>query len=87
MAENKNQQNIFRESLIKARAKRQDIKKAKLDKLLQEIILKDKITNDKVEELLHISDPTATRYLDILEKEGKIRQVGKTGKHIYYEPI
>lgn len=56
-----------------------------LDKLLQAIIDKGRITNDEAEELLGVSDPTATRYFDILEKEGKIRQVGKNGRHIYYE--
>lgn len=42
------------------------------------------VTNDEVEKLLHVSDATATRYLDQLEKEGKIRQVGKTGKYTHY---
>jgi Fic family protein len=45
------------------------------------------LTNNHVEQLLGVSDATATRYLDELEKEGKIRQVGKTGKHVYYEKI
>ncbi len=43
------------------------------------------LTNNHVEQLLGVSDATATRYLDELEKEGKIRQVGKTGKHVFYE--
>jgi len=38
-----------------------------------------------VENLLLVSDATATRYLDELEKEGKIKQVGKTGKGVFYE--
>lgn len=41
----------------------------------------------EVEKLLRISDATATRYLDILEKEGKIRQEGKTGKYVVYVKI
>jgi len=45
------------------------------------------ITNDEVEKLLHISDTTATRYLEILEKENKIKQVGKTGKSVSYSKI
>lgn len=60
-------------------------KRKKLDKILDVLNKKNKITNDEVEKLLHISDATATRYLDQLEKEGKIRQVGKTGKYTYYE--
>lgn len=43
------------------------------------------LTNNHIEQLLGISDATATRYLDELEKEGKVRQVGKTGRHVYYE--
>ena len=46
-----------------------------------------KLTNNHVEQMLGISDATATRYLDELEKEGKIRQVGKTGRDVYYEKI
>lgn len=83
----KSRQEIIHELAAKARAKRQEKKRVKLDKLFQEITEKGKITNDEVEKLLHVSDPTATRYLDILEKEGKIRQVGKTGKHTHYERI
>lgn len=45
------------------------------------------LTNNHIEQLLGIPDSTATRYLDELEKEGKVRQIGKTGKHVYYERI
>jgi len=43
-----------------------------------------RITNNDVEKLLGVSDATATRYLDKLEKEGKIWQEGKTGRFVYY---
>jgi Fic family protein len=46
-----------------------------------------KITNNDIEKLLGVSDTTATRYLDELEKEGLIKQVGKTGNAVYYEKI
>ena len=45
------------------------------------------LTNNHIEQLLGISDATATRYLEELEKEGKIRQVGATGRGVYYEKI
>ena len=48
---------------------------------------KGKITNDEVEKLLRVSDATATRYLDALEKEGRVRQEGKTGKSVVYIKI
>ena len=43
-----------------------------------------KITNNDVEKLLKVSDSTATRYLDNLEKAGKIVQVGPEGRAVYY---
>jgi len=45
------------------------------------------LTNNDVEAMLGISDATATRYFDELEKEGKVRQVGKTGRGVSYERI
>ncbi|TSC63770.1 MAG: serine/threonine protein kinase [Parcubacteria group bacterium Gr01-1014_91] len=76
-----------REILVKARVAIQDRKRKKRDKILQALNTKNKITNDEVEKLLHVSDATATRYLSALEKEGKIRQVGKTGTGVVYSKI
>ena len=76
-----------RDLLVKARATIQDRKRKKLDKILEALNAKGKITNDEVEKLLHVSDATATRYLSALEKEGKIQQVGKTGKAVEYTRI
>lgn len=76
-----------RDLLVKARATIQDRKRKKLDKILELLTAKGKITNDEVEKLLHVSDATATRYLSALEKEGKIQQVGKTGKAVEYTRI
>ena len=76
-----------RDLLVKARATIQDRKRKKLEKILELLGKKEKITNDEVEKLLHVSDATATRYLSALEKEGKIQQVGKTGKAVEYTRI
>ena len=46
-----------------------------------------KITNNQVEDLLKVSDATTERYLDELEKEGFIKQVGKEGQSVYYEKV
>jgi predicted HTH transcriptional regulator len=51
------------------------------------ITAKGSITNDQVEKLLHISDATATRYLSQLEKEGKLQQIGTTGKSVKYTKL
>ncbi len=45
------------------------------------------LTNNHVEQMLGISDATAERYLEELEKQGKVRQVGKTGQAVYYEKV
>lgn len=45
------------------------------------------VSNNEVQKLLRVSDATATRYLDMLEKEGRLRQEGKTGKHVVYVKI
>src|SRR3989338_9230572 len=44
-----------------------------------------KISNDDVQKLLGVSDATATRYLEELEREGKIRQIGSTGRSVTYK--
>lgn len=56
-------------------------------KILELLNTKHPITNNDVESYLGVSDATATRYLDELEKEGKLVQVGKTGRHVYYERV
>ena len=76
-----------RDLLNKARVAIQDRKRKKRDKIMQALTTKTKITNDEVEKLLYVSDATATRYLSALEKEGKIRQVGKTGTRVVYSKI
>jgi len=62
-------------------------KRKKLDRILSLFLKQSKITNDEVEKFLHVSDATATRYLSILEKEGKIKQNGKTGHMVSYSRI
>jgi predicted transcriptional regulator len=49
--------------------------------------LKDKgrASNNDIERLLMISDATATRYMQELEQDKLIRQVGITGRFVYYE--
>ena len=76
-----------KENLEKANQTRQDKKRKKIDAILDLFAKQTNLTNDEVEKLLHVSDATATRYLETLEKEGKIKQVGKTGKGVMYEKI
>lgn len=71
-----------RSGLIK---EKEDFKRENLDKLRDYIKGKERITNDEVEEILSVSDATATRYLDELEKEGLLEQVGQIGQGVYYK--
>jgi predicted HTH transcriptional regulator len=75
------------ELLTKAKNTIQFKKRKKLEKIMAMFLKKSKITNDEVEKLLHVSDATATRYLSQLEKEGKIKQTGKTGHAVFYVKI
>jgi len=75
------------ELLNKAKLAIQFRKRKKLDRVMTLFLKQSKITNDEVEKFLHVSDATATRYLSQLEKEGKIKQSGKTGKSVFYIKI
>ena len=57
----------------------------KLEQLITQKTSSDKITNDEVQKLLNVSDATAERYLNELEKQGKISQIGGTGYQVYYQ--
>lgn len=70
------------EGLIERQAKEKEENRRKLIEFFKSA---QKVSNNDVERLLNVSDATATRYLDELEKEGHIRQVGKTGRHVYYK--
>jgi Fic family protein len=43
------------------------------------------ITSADIENLLGVKDDTARKYLNELEQEGQIEQVGTTGKGVYYK--
>ncbi len=79
--------NIVQKLLIKARAKIQERKRKKLDKIMTIFEAKPQITNKDIQKLLRISSATAVRYLDILESENRIKQVGNTGKSVFYTKI
>ncbi len=58
-----------------------DIRKTKI---LEFLTNHETITNDQVEYLVKVSNSTAYRLLESLEQEGRISQIGKTGKDVYY---
>src|SRR3989344_4820042 len=81
-----------RELLMKGHAKTQERKQKKLDRIMAMFEEKKQdgstsspqATNNDVEKLLHVSDATATPYLSIPVKEGRVRRVGKTGAGVVY---
>jgi len=46
--------------------------------------IKKGITTENVRRLLDVSGGTARKYLNELEDENKIKQIGKTGRDVYY---
>ena len=76
--------NIVQELLIKARAKIQARKRQKFDRIMEKLTRDGKVTNADVQKLVRVSKPTATRYLSLLEREGRLRQVGSKGKAVSY---
>lgn len=69
------------EGFVSERAKKKAQNK---EEILEFLRKSEKITNNDIEKLLDVSDATATRYMNELEKEQKVRQIGKTGKYVYY---
>ncbi len=67
--------------LLAKQAKKKSGNKKKILEFLRE---NEKMANNDIEKLLDVSDATATRYMNELEKEQKVRQIGKTGNAVYY---
>ncbi|OGD66754.1 hypothetical protein A2442_01365 [Candidatus Campbellbacteria bacterium RIFOXYC2_FULL_35_25] len=59
-------------------------KKENKERILKFLETNEKVTNNDIEKLLGVSDATATRYLNELEKEQKIKQIGTVGHAVYY---
>lgn len=71
-------------NLISEQGEEKEWNKRKIMELLH---TKHSVTNNDVENFLGVSDASATRYLDELEKEGKLRQVGEVGRGVQYERL
>jgi predicted HTH transcriptional regulator len=67
-------------------AKQMEQKAANKEKILAFMQEHGKIQNDDVEKLAGVSNATAERYLDELEKEGKLTQHGTIGHGVFYTP-
>lgn len=58
-----------------------------LDRIMTGFGPDEEITNDRVEQMLGVSDSSVGRYLEELEKSGKLRQVGNTGRGVIYKKV
>jgi len=65
--------------------KRTREKNERKEKILGFLKTNGKATNNEIEKLLGVSDASVTSYLDELEKEAKVRQIGQAGSGVYYE--
>lgn len=65
----------------------QSAKKAEnKQKILEFVQTNGKIQHHDAEKLTGVSNATAERYLDELEKEGKLTQHGTIGQSVFYTP-
>ncbi len=60
------------------------VKAGRKQKIMDELKKNGRIHTGEAADLLDISRATAFRYLEELEKEGLVAQVGKTGKNVEY---
>ncbi len=67
-------------------AKQVEKKTENKQKILAFVQEHGKIQNNDVEKLAGVSNATSERYLDELEKEGKLTQHGTIGQSVFYTP-
>ena len=67
-------------------AKQMEQKAENKEKILAFVQEHGKIQNNNVEKLAGVSNATAERYLNELEKEGKLTQHGTIGQGVFYTP-
>ena len=64
--------------------RQQEQRQENLEKALELARSKGEIRNNDIETALNVSNATAERYLNELEKQGKLEQIGKTGIKVVY---
>lgn len=71
------------DGFLKQLKERKDAKERNKEQVMELLRQNGRTTNQEAQDKLGVSDATATRYLDELEKEGKIVQKD-AGKDTYY---
>lgn len=64
--------------------KQQNEKQSRKERILTMIREKGSVTNNDIEKALDVSDASVTNYLQELEREGKIEQIGERGRFVSY---
>lgn len=59
-------------------------KRGNKEKILALLAEKSELSNSGIREALGISERSVVRYMDELEREGKVKQVGNTGRGVTY---
>lgn len=77
----------FGKGLEEYNRKMQEKKELAKNKILELFSKKEKISHKDVVLTLDASKNSAIRYLDELETDKKIKQVGKTGRAVFYTKI
>lgn len=65
--------------------KQQSEKQARKERIIQIIKEKGIVVNNDIEKALGVTDTTATNYLQELEREGRIEQIGERGRFVSYK--
>ncbi|MBI4252748.1 DeoR family transcriptional regulator [Candidatus Uhrbacteria bacterium] len=68
-------------AIVEHRSIKKQKRKEQIIALVQQ---KGTIANNDVEKFLNVSDATATNYIQELEEEGKIKQIGERGRFVTY---
>lgn len=67
--------------------KNSSIPKERRREMLEIFKEKEEVKNEDVRVVLGVSEATATNYLSALEEEKEIKQVGESGRGVYYKKI
>ena len=65
--------------------KQEELKEARKQRTLGELAEQGKIKTNQVADFLEVSRAIAFRYLEELEKEGKVEQIGAYGRNVEYK--
>jgi hypothetical protein len=79
--------NYFFDMIAKAREKSEVKKKKALEQIMVSLRQEGELNNSQIREIVKKSNWTVMRYMDCLEREGKVRQTAKTGRDTTYKLI